>query len=101
MGIVIAWGVGLGIVTYRWAKAGAPPTPGALALVSGFFGLTAVLHTYPPARSVAVLLAAGIDVAAYLQLVGKAPAGQVTGWPPPAITDPGTLLPSGQAPAKA
>jgi hypothetical protein len=100
MGVVLAWGAGLGIVTYRWAKAGAPPTPGALALVSGFFGLCAVLHTYPPARGVATALAVGVDVAAWLQIVGKAPAGQVTGWPPPMITDPAVLLPSGSTAAK-
>ena len=95
MGVVLAWAAGLSIVTWRWAKAGAPPTPGALALVSGFFGLTAVLYQYPPARGTATLLAAGIDVAAYLQIVGKAPASQVTGWPPPMINDPSVLLPAG------
>ena len=97
MGVVLAWAAGLGIVTYRWAKAGAPPTPGTLALVSGFFGICAVMHTYPPARTPAVLLAVGIDVAAYLQIVGKAPAGQVTGWPPPMIDNPAVLLPGGTA----
>ena len=98
MGIVIAWGAGLGIITYRWVKAGAPPTPGTLLMASGFFALCALLGEYQPARPAATLLAFGIDVAAYLQVVGKAPAGQVTGWPPALITDPTVLLPNGIAP---
>lgn len=97
MGIVIAWGAGLGIITYRWVKAGAPPTPGTLAMASGFFALCALLGEYPPARTTATLLAFGVDLAAYLQVVGKAPAGQATGWPPPLITDPNVLLPGGTA----
>lgn len=97
MGIVIAWGAGLGIITYRWAKAGAPPTPGTLAMASGFFALCALVGEYQPARPVATLLAFGVDLAAYLQLVGKAPAAQATGWPPPMITDPNVLLPTGTA----
>jgi len=95
MGIVLAWGAGLGIITYRWAKAGAPPTPGTLAMASGFFALCALLAEYPPARSAATLLAAGVDLAAWLQIVGKAPAAQATGWPPLPINDPTVLLPSG------
>jgi hypothetical protein len=101
MGIVIAWGAGLGIITYRWIKAGAPPTPGTLFMASGFFGLCALLAEYPPARTPATLLAFGIDLAAYLQIVGKAPAAQSTGWPPPMITDPNVLLPSGGSAAPA
>ena len=97
MGIVIAWGAGLGIITYRWVKAGAPPTPGTLAMASGFFALCALLGEYPPARTTATLLAFGVDLAAYLQVVGKAPAAQATGWPPPMITDPNVLLPTGTA----
>jgi hypothetical protein len=95
MGIVVAWGAGLGIITYRWMKAGAPPTPGTLFMASGFFALCALLAEYPPARTPATLLAFGIDLAAYLQVVGKAPAGQATGWPPLLINDPTVLLPSG------
>jgi hypothetical protein len=95
VGIVIAWVLGEGIITYRWAKAGAPPTPGTLLRASGFFALCALLGEYPPARTVATMLAFGIDLAAYLQIVGKAPAAQATGWPPLMINDPTVLLPAG------
>lgn len=95
MGIVIAWAAGLGIITYRWTKAGAPPTPGTLFQASGFFALCAVLAEYPPARTAATMLAFGVDLAAWLQLVGKAPATQATGWPPLLINDPTVLLPAG------
>lgn len=95
MGIVIAWLAGEGIVTYRWIKNGAPPTPGALLQVSGFFVLCALLGEYPPAKTIATLLAFGVDLAAALQLVGKAPASQATGWPPLPINDPTVLIPSG------
>jgi hypothetical protein len=97
MGIVIAWLAGEGIITYRWMKAGAPPTPGTLLMASGFFGLCALLGEYRPARPAATMLAFGVVLAAYLQVVGKAPAAQVTGWPPPLITDPNVLLPTGTA----
>jgi hypothetical protein len=95
MGVVLAWGAGLGIITYRWVKAGAPPTPGTLFMASGFFALCALLGEYPPARGTATLLAFGVDLAAYLQVVGKAPAAQATGWPPLPINDPTVLLPAG------
>lgn len=100
MGVVLAWGLGMGLITWRWAKAGAPPTPGALAMASGFFGVCALLYQYPPARGAATLLAAGVDVAAYLQVVGQAPARQDTGWPPLPINDPTVLLPAGAAGGK-
>lgn len=100
MGIVLAWLVGEGIVTWRWAKNGAPPTPGALLQVSGFFALCALLGEYPPARVTATMLAIGIDAAALLQVIGKDP-GQVTGWPPPPITPAGevndVILPTGKS----
>ena len=76
-------------------KAGAPPTPGTLASASGFFVLCALLGEYPPARTAATMLAFGVDLAALLQVIGKAPAAQATGWPPLPINDPTVLLPSG------
>jgi hypothetical protein len=98
MGVVLAWFIGEGIVTYRWIKAGAPPTPGALAVSSGFFLLCALIGEYPQAKTAATLLAAGIDIAALLQIIGKAPAAQATGWPPPGYTGNG-ILPGGTAAA--
>lgn len=97
MGFVLAWAAGLGIVTYRWAKAGAPPTAGSLAAASGFFALLALLHEYQPARGAATALAFGVDLAAYLQVIGKAPVKQQTGWPPLPINDPTVILPAGSA----
>jgi hypothetical protein len=93
-GILIAWLAGEGIVTWRWFKQGAPPPPGALLAVSGFFALLAVLAVHPPARGVATALGAGIDIAALLQILPgtKAPA-KAHGWPPAKITDPTQLLP--------
>lgn len=97
MGFVLAWSVGIGIVGYRWVKAGAPPTPGALAAASGFFALLALLHEYPPARTTATLLAWGVDAAALLQVLPGSQAVQATGWPPLMINDPTVLLPAGSA----
>lgn len=97
MGFLLAWLAGEGIVTWRWAKAGAPPTPGALAAASGFFVLLALLHEYPPARGAATLAAFGIDIAALLQILPGTNPAQVTGWPPPLINDPSVLLPAGSS----
>lgn len=94
-GIVIAWLIGEGIVTWRWAKAGAPPTPGAIAASSGFFVLCALIAEYPPARTFGTLLAFGVDVAALLQVLPGSAAAQQTGWPPLLINDPTVFLPSG------
>lgn len=93
--LILAWLAGESMIIYRWVRAGAPPTPGALALGSGLFVLTAVLAEYRPARTVATLLAVGVDVAAYLQVVGGKPVSQATGWPPLMINDPTVLLPAG------
>lgn len=97
MGLVLAWLIGEGIVTYRWVKAGAPPTPGTLAAASGFFALLALLHEYPPARTTATLLAFGVDLAALLQVLPGGGTVQHTGWPPELISDPTVLLPAGSA----
>lgn len=97
MGLVLAWAAGLGIVGYRWVKAGAPPTPGTLAAASGFFALLALLHEYPPARTAATLTAWGVDLAALLQVLPGSQAVQETGWPPLPINDPTVLLPAGSA----
>lgn len=97
MGMVLAWLIGEGIVAYRWVKAGAPPTPGTLAMASGFFVLLALLHEYPPARTAATLTAVGIDIAALLQVLPGSKTVQLTGWPPLPINDPSVLLPRGSS----
>lgn len=97
MGLVLAWLIGEGIVTYRWVKQGAPPTPGTLAAASGFFALLALLHEYPPARTAATLVAFGVDLAALLQVLPGGGTVQQTGWPPLPIADPTVLMPAGSA----
>jgi hypothetical protein len=97
-GFVIMWLVGEGLVTYRWVRAGAPPTPGALALSSSFFALLGVMGAaWPAARPAVTLMAAGINVAALLQVLPGARTPQDTGWPPPMITDPTLMMQSGAA----
>lgn len=91
---MLAWITGEGIVVYRWVKLKAPPPPGALMLSSGIFVGLAFLGQYEPARGVATVTAWALDLAILLQVVGKAPTGK-TGWPPPLIDDPTTILPSG------
>lgn len=95
--LILAWLIGEGIVTWRWAKAGAPPTPGALAASSGMFVLLAVLAEYQPARGAATLLAYGIDLAALLKVLPGGTPAQQTGWPPLKINDPTVFLPAGSS----
>lgn len=93
-GILAAWLFGEGLVGWRWFRQGAPPPPGSLLAVSGFFALCAVLAMHPPARYVATALAVGIDIAALLQVLpGTTAPAKAAGWPPAKITDPTVLLP--------
>jgi hypothetical protein len=87
-----AWAIGEGFIIWRWVRAGAPPTPGALLLPSGLFLGLAILAEYQPIHGVVTMFAFALDVAVALQIVGKSP-GQVTGWPPPMINDPTVILP--------
>jgi len=91
MGLILAWLAGEGMLFYRWGRLGAPPTPGAVAASSGVFAGLAVLSAYPPARTAATLAAWGFDLAIFLQVVGKVPSG-VTGWPPPDMDFPATMV---------
>lgn len=93
MGLFFAWAIGEGIIVWRWARAKAPPPPGELLLASGLFLGLAIMAEYRPARGVATAFAYAVDLAVLLQVVGKAPH-EVTGWPPPLITDPSVILPT-------
>ena len=95
MGLFIAWAIGEVIIFARWGRAGAPPTPGVLAMSSVLFAGCAAVAVYPPARPVATAFAYAVDLGVLLQVVGKAPQ-DVTGWPPPAIPDT-SILPPGAA----
>lgn len=96
-GLILAWAAAEGIVIYRWVKAGAPPTPGSLLAVSGFFALLGALAVYPPARPTASLIGVGIDIAALLQVLPGSQKVTGTGWPPPLITDPSVVVPPSAA----
>jgi hypothetical protein len=67
---VMAWLVGEGIIIYRSVKVQkCPPGPGQLLLTSGVFVLLGLLAEAPSARPLAVTLAWGFDIAAFMNLV--------------------------------
>ena len=90
-GLVAAWAVGEGIIIYRaFKRTHAPPMPGALLASSALFVMLALLAESDQARPLAVTLAWGFDLAAFLNL-----APQITGGSASA----GTGGASGQAPS--
>src|SRR5215831_6081933 len=96
-GLVLAWLVGESVLIWRWGKAGAPPTPGALALSSALFAGLAVIAQAEQARTFATVVAWGYDLAIVLQIAGQGKVTQKTGWPPPLITDQSVILPTGHS----
>jgi hypothetical protein len=84
MGLFFAWAVGEAIISYRWVKAKAPPTPGSLLLPTALYLSLAILAEYQPARATATVFAWATNLAILMQVVGKVPAQQ-TGWPPPKL----------------
>jgi hypothetical protein len=97
-GFAMAWLLGEGIVTWRWIKAGAPPTPGSIALSSGFFVLLGLVAASNRAAVPAMTaLAFGVDIAALLQVLPGSAVHPATGWPPPLITDNTIILPTGHS----
>jgi hypothetical protein len=64
--LVVCWGVAEGIVIYRSAKDRIPPRPGQLLVTSGAFILLAILAEFAP--ELAVMIGAGIDIAALFQV---------------------------------
>lgn len=83
------WMVGEGIIVYRQVKQNhAPPMPGALIASSGLFALLALIAESDAARPLAVALAAGFDLAAFMNLFPPVtnPGGHA---PAPASSSPG------------
>ena len=83
-GLILAWAVGEGIIVYRSVtKQHHPPVPGALLGSAGLFVLLALIAESDKARPVAVALAFGFDVAAFMNLfppvTGPAAAKPISG----------------------
>lgn len=85
--LIMAWLVGEGIIVYRSVKTQkAPPGPGQLLIASGAFILLGLLAEAPAARPLAITMAWGLDIAAFMNVIPgspKAPVANQTKWPPP------------------
>lgn len=98
---VMAWLVGEGIIIYRSVKVNkAPPGPGMLLVSSGIFVLLGLLAESQSARPLAVTLAWGFDIAAFMNLYGvggpKTNDGSSgSSWPPPQAPQ-NVILPTGK-----
>ena len=69
-GVILAWGIGMGIIVYRAAlKEHRPPVPGQMLAATGLFALLAVIGDYDPAAGAAALFAFGIDLAVLMQVL--------------------------------
>jgi hypothetical protein len=83
-GLVAAWAVGEGIIVYRaFKRTHAPPMPGMLLASSALFVMLGLLAESDTARPLAVALAWGFDLAAFMNLApqitgGAAGAGKAT-----------------------
>lgn len=86
---VMAWLVGEGIIIYRSVKnRHVPPGPGQLLFASGVFVLLAMLAESKSARPLAVTLAWGFDIAAFMNLHGVGgPKPSDVKWPPSPLPD--------------
>lgn len=79
--LVMAWLVGEGIIVFRSVRdQGGPPWPGTLMVSSGLFVLLALLSEAPNGRQLAVPLAWGFDIAAFMGLSQTAPGKGQKGW---------------------
>src|SRR5215471_14429126 len=91
---VMAWLVGEGIIIYRTARDGkketghyTPPGPGQLVWSSGIFVLLALLAESQQARTLAITMAWGFDIAAFMNLYGVGSASIIPNWPPGKLPD--------------
>lgn len=94
---IMAWLVGEGIIIYRSVKlTKAPPGPGQLLFSSGLFVMLALLAESEKARPLAITLAWGFDIAAFMNLFGTgAPKGKGGAWPPALAAD-NVIVPTGK-----
>ena len=75
-GVILAWGLGMGIIVYRAAvKEHRPPVPGQMLAATGLFALMAALAEYEPAASAATLFAFGVDIAVLMQVLPGTSSG--------------------------
>jgi hypothetical protein len=96
-GIILAWAVGLGLMTWRTAvEFHRPPVPGRILGASVVFAALALLAEYEPATRAAVLAAWGFDVAV---LLGLPPSALTGAGPKSQATDPGQAIGGGQGKA--
>src|SRR5258708_30313929 len=92
---VMAWLVGEGIIIYRSVKEQkAPPGPGQLLLSSGVFVLLALLAESKAARPLAITLAWGFDIAAFMNIGNIATGKKSTGTCPPGPIGNTTTIPT-------
>lgn len=71
-GVILAWGLGMGIIVYRAtfkAKPHQPPIPGQMLAATGLFALLAVLAEYEPAAFAATAFGFGVDIAVLMQVL--------------------------------
>ena len=67
-GVILAWGLGMGIIVYRAAvKEHRPPVPGQMLAATGLFAAMAALAEYQPAAATA--FAFGVDIAVLMKVL--------------------------------
>lgn len=106
---IMAWMVAEGIIVYRSMKRPEkgqtvaeaktvviPPSPVQLLFSSGVFVMLALLAEVPKARPLAITLAVGFDIAAYMRLFDKVSALDIPRGPwPPAMAPDTVVIPNG------
>lgn len=97
-GIVLAWLVGEGILTWRsFHDDHRPPMPGQLLAASGIFVMLGLLAEAQQARFLAAALAWGFDIAALMNVLPQAVSGSKTGTAATGTTQaPGTASAGGR-----